>query len=788
MIRVQPSKLLASGALVLLASVPLRAETRRSTVDARVAIILSRMTDEEKLGLLTTSMPALSPQARALGAPISAGFNPGVPRLGVPALRESDASLGVANTREMRKGDTATALPSSLATAATFDLDLAYAGGAMIGAEARAKTFNVLLAGGANLTRDPWGGRDFEYLGEDPLLAGTIAGAAIAGVQSNHIVSTVKHFALNPQETGRMVIDARIGLAALHESDLLAFELAIERGRPGAVMCAYNRVNGDYACESETLLTGVLKRGWGYRGWVMSDWGAVHSTEKSAMAGLDQESGVEIDQLFNHAVFFKAPLQTALAAGRVPQTRVDDMVRRILTGMAQSGLLDHPVPTSPQSISFERNAEVSQRVAEAGAVLLKNDRGVLPLEKGARRIVVIGGHADVGVLSGGGSSQVRSIGGAPIERAVTSGDASSFASETWHASSPLRAIRALVPSAQVTFVDGADPVAAATAAKAADDVLVFATAWRTEGEDAGSLSLGSGQDAMIAAVAAANPRTVVVLETGGPVLMPWLPHVAAVLEAWYPGQRGGEAIARIVFGEVNPSGRLPMTFPVAPEQVPRPQPGGIDQLRARDAAEAMKQPPRPVRRFAIDYTEGADVGYRWYALRGEKPLFPFGYGLSYTTFRQSGLTIWGARRPVATVTVANTGPRDGADVVQIYVRARDGEGRQTWRLAGFKRVMLARGTHRRVSIALERRTFSRWDVTAQSWQQPSGLIVATVGRSASDFVLEARSPAASHHEGGQCPNRAAIAQTAHHTLQTILIRLLAKNERCRFPNRSVGVR
>lgn len=749
MIRMQPRKFLASGALTLLASVPLRAEGQPSTVDARVETLLSRMTEEERLGLLTTSMPAFSPQARGLGAPISAGFNPGVPRLGVPPLRESDASLGVANTREMRKGDTATALPSGLATAASFDPDLAYAGGAMIGAEARAKTFNVLLAGGVNLTRDPWGGRDFEYLGEDPLLAGTLAGAAIAGVQSNHIVSTVKHFALNPQETGRMVTDARIGLAALHESDLLAFELAIEGGRPGAVMCAYNRVNGDYACESETLLAGVLKRDWGYRGWVMSDWGAVHSAEKAALAGLDQESGVEIDQLLNHAIFFKAPLQTALAAGRIPQTRIDDMVRRILTGMEQSGLLDDPVPTSPQSINFERNAEVSQRVAEAGAVLLKNDRGVLPLAKGVRRIAIIGGHADVGVLSGGGSSQVRSVGGAPIERPVPSGDASSFASETWHASSPLRAIRALVPSAQVTFVDGTDPAAAASAARAADDVLVFATAWRTEGEDAGSLSLGNGQDTMIAAVAAANVRTVVVLETGGPVLMPWLPHVAAVLEAWYPGQRGGEAIARIVFGDVNPAGRLPITFPAVEEQAPRSQPGGIDQLRARDAAQAAKQQPRPVQPFAIDYAEGADVGYRWYALKGAKPLFPFGYGLSYTTFREAGLTVSDRRHPVATVTVANTGPRDGADVVQVYVRAPDWPSRQTWRLAGFKRVMVTRGTRRQVAIPLERRTFSRWDVGTRSWQQPSGPIVAAVGRSASDFVLEARSPASSHHGGGQ---------------------------------------
>ncbi len=315
---------------------------------ARAAALVAQMTTAEKLSLVHGYFPPRAKPVPPVVMVPSAGYVPGVERLGIPALRESDASLGVANQVEQRRGDVATALPAGLATAASFDPDLAYAGGAMIGAEARAKGFNVLLAGGVNLTRDPWNGRNFEYLGEDPLLAGTLAGAAITGVQSNHIVSTIKHFVLNAQETGRMVLDARLALPALRESDLLAFELAIERGHPGSVMCAYNRIDGDYACENATLLSGVLKDGWGYSGWVMSDWGAVHSTEKAANAGLDQELGQELDR----TVYFGAPLAAALAANRVSAARLDDMATRVLYGIVDTGLIDHPVPAAPQPIDY----------------------------------------------------------------------------------------------------------------------------------------------------------------------------------------------------------------------------------------------------------------------------------------------------------------------------------------------------------------------------------------------------------------------------------------------------
>lgn len=693
------------------------------------------MTLDEKVSLLSTHCPLFSPLAQQYNMPLATGFNPGIPRLGIPALRMTDSGLGIANVLNKREGDTATALPAALSTAASFDTSIARAGGAMVGAEARAKTFNVLLAGAANIIRDPWAGRNFEYLGEDPLLVGTLAGAAIQGVQSNHVASTTKHFVLNPQETGRMIMDARIDPAALRESDLLAFEIAIELGQPASVMGPYNKINGEFGCESDELLNGVLKRDWGFRGWVMSDWGATHSTEKAALAGLDQESGMEFDAMLNGAIFYTDRLLDAVRENRVPVARVDDMVRRILIGMIDKGLFDHPVPTHPQPVDVHSNALVAQRVAEAGTVLLRNERNVLPLSAAVKSVVVIGGHADVGVLSGGGSSQVRSNGGAPIEIGLKSGDAALFARQTWHASSPLAAIKALANGVDVSFLDGTDRALAAKAARAADVAIVFATKWQTEGVDLQSLSLPEDQDELIEAVAVANPRTVVVIESGGPVLMPWLDRVSAVLAAWYPGQRGGEAIANILFGRVNPSGRLPITFPAAAIQAPRPEPVGLEQLRARDAAREAGDEKVRIAPFSVDYHEGANVGYRWYELKKQKPLFAFGFGLSYTSFSYSNFAASSGSAPQVTLDITNTGQVAGADVPQIYVRATGADGATTWRLAGFARVELAPGVTKRVVIPLEPRTYARWDESSRKWIFASGGLQIAVGRSATDLVL-----------------------------------------------------
>ena len=700
------------------AGAPVWRDTARSPAE-RADALVKAMTLPEKLSYVHGLFP---PKTKPAPADMiqSAGYVAGVPRLGIPTLRESDASLGVANQVEQRKGDTATALPAGLATAASFDPAIAYAGGAMIGAEARAKTFNVLLAGGINLTRDAWNGRNFEYFGEDPLLSGVMGAAAVRGVQSNHIVSTVKHYVLNSQETGRTILDARIDRAALRESDLLAFEIAIADGKPGSVMCAYNRIDGDYACENRFLLTDVLREEWRYPGFVMSDWGAVHSTEKAALAGLDQESGQELDS----KIFFGAPLADAIAAGRVPMARLDDMVRHILTGIIASGLYDHPIPATAQPIDYAAHADVAQRAAEAGIVLLKNDGDVLPIAKTARSIVVIGGHADVGVLSGGGSSQVRSVGGVPIEIPLTSGAAASFARVTYHDSSPLRAIRAMAPGAKVTFVDGGDPAAAAAAAKAADLAIVFATQWQTEAQDA-SITLPDRQDALIDAVARANRKTIVVLETGGPVLMPWIDRVPAVVEAWYPGQRGGEAIARVLFGEVDASGRLPISFPRSLDQLPRPHPvEAPDGASASGAAaNAGMGDATALAAYPVDYVEGADVGYRWYAASKDKPLFPFGYGLSYAKPRFANAHFSGGAKAQVTVDVTNDSPRAGVVVPQLYATLPGGE---TPRLVGWARRSLAPGETATLTIDADPRLLAWW--TEDGWHIAAGsyrLMLAT---------------------------------------------------------------
>lgn len=705
-----------------------RVSDARSRADALVA----RMTLDEKIALLHGLFPPMAAGKTANELIPSAGHVDGIPRLGIPLVRESDASLGVANQVEQRKGDVATALPSSLATAASFDPAIARAGGAMIGAEARDKRFNVLLAGGVNLTRDPWNGRNFEYLGEDPLLAGLLGGAHIAGVQSNRIVSTIKHYALNAQETGRTVVDARIGEAALRMSDLLAFQIAIERGRPGSVMCAYNKVNGDWACENKHLLTDVLKRDWGYQGWVMSDWGAVHSTVKAANAGLDQQSGQELDK----AIYFGAPLRQAVEKGQVPVARIDDMAARYLTGLIETVAFAAAMPAKAITPDYAAHAEVAQRTAEAGIVLLKNDGDLLPIARTAKRIVVIGGNADVGVLSGGGSSQVRSVGGAPVEIPLSTGGSASFARITYHASSPLQALRKALPGVRVDWIDGRSLNATVEAAKAADLAIVFATQWTTEADDVPDLRLPNHQDALIEAIAAAQPRTVAVMETGGPVLMPWIAKVPAVVQAWYPGQRGGEAIAAILTGRVSPSGRLPITFPADASQPPRPRPVGLDRMTGLQAAAAANPAAAAgytLESFPVDYVEGADVGYRWYEKKGLMPLFPFGHGLTYTHFAYRNPVVRGGRTLSVTFEVVNTGARAGVDVPQIYV-GREG-GTAPMRLGAFTRVALAPGETRRITLTAEPRIVADYDTGLPGWRIAAGRYRVALAHDAADRTM-----------------------------------------------------
>ncbi|MBB5705446.1 beta-glucosidase [Sphingopyxis panaciterrulae] len=663
-----------------------------AAADAWAAATEARMTDDERFTLLHGFMPIpigpyADPELQAKwpdDVVPGAGYVAGIARLGIPSLRETDASLGVTNPFGIRKGDTATALPAGLAIGASFNPDLAFAGARAVASEARAKGFNVLLGGGINLVRDPRGGRNFEYISEDPLLSGIMGAEAVRGAQSAGVVSTVKHFSLNSNETNRHTWNAEIDEAAHRESDLLAFQIAIERGRPGSVMCAYNLVNGQKACGNDHLLNKVLKQDWGYKGWVMSDWGAVSGPD-FALRGLDQQSGEQLDK----QVWFDAPLKAKLADGSLTRARLSDMVRRILRSMKANGLVD--APPAP-AVDMAAHARIARQIAEQGIVLLKNDGDALPLAASVGSVAVIGRNAHVGVLSGGGSSQGLPPAGWAASIPVGGGEGSigAWRVERWFAGAPLAALKEGLPGAKVGFDPGLYPQDAAALAARSDVAIVFVSKYEAEGFDSPDLSLPGGQDAIVAAVAAANPNTIVVLETGNPVAMPWLDKVKAVVAAWYPGQEGAAAIADVLTGKVNPSGRLPISFPAATDTLPRP------------TIPSYGTPEHT--RVTVRMNEGSDVGYRWNARTGTKALFPFGHGLSYTRFASSGLRTDGA---TATLTVRNSGDRAGATVAQLYLVSRDGQPMQ--RLVGFRRVELAPGAEQTVEMTIDPRLLATWN-------------------------------------------------------------------------------
>ncbi len=669
------------------------------------------MTLDEKISLVHGVSRAAGTGGGAGGAATrsngGAGFAEGIPRLGLPDLQMADAAVGVALAA--RRGRYATPLPSTAALAATWDLELGYMFGALIGRELRDQGYNVSLGGGVNLMREPRNGRNFEYHGEDPILAGRMVAQIIRGEQDQHVVGDIKHYALNDQETGREVASVVFDKRAMRETDLLAFEIGVRDGKPGMVMCAYNRVDGVYACEHDYLLSTLLKKTWGFAGWVVSDWGATHSTVRAALAGLDQEMPDD--------AHFGAALKRAVETGEVPMARLDDMVHRIVRTEFASGIVDNPPVMQVPDVG--RGFEVAERVAEDGCVLLKNVGGLLPLAAGAvRSIAVIGSHADVGVLSGSGSAQVDPPGG----NAVPVGRAPGWDDEVWHRSPPLRAIRAKAKGAEVVFDPGTDLSAAAVVAKRAEVVIVFVSQPMSEGRDAASLALPGRQDALVEAVAAVNRQAVVVLETGGAVAMPWIDRVGAVLEAWYPGIRGGEAIASLLFGDAIPAGKLPMTFAVGDADLPRPGVPGLGSAAGPPAA------------FDIHCREGLKVGYKWFDAERKTPLFAFGYGLSYTTFAYAGLTVHG--RDVSFV-VKNTGGRAGAEVAQVYISLPAVAGEPPRRLVAWKKVRLAPGESARIALTLDPLTLSVFDVAKDTWVLVPGDYTVFVGSSSRNLALSA---------------------------------------------------
>jgi beta-glucosidase len=693
------------------------------TADERARETEAQMTDEERFSLLVSFMGTNDvvgdhDERIPPGVPMSAGYVPGVERLGVPPLLMSDASLGVTNPG-YRPGDTATALPAGIALGASFNPALARASGAMVGREARSRGLNVMLAGGANLARDPRNGRNFEYLSEDPLLSGVLAGEAIAGIQGEGVISTTKHFSLNCNETNRHWLDAVIDPAAHRESDLLAFEIAIERGDPGSVMTGYNKVNGVYAGANRFLIEDILKGAWGYPGWVMSDWGAT-PTWDYALAGLDQESGAQIDVLMWDAESFTEPLRAAFADGELPEERLSEMVRRILRSMYAVGIDQWEAGRPAAQDDPVAHHAVALEGARQGIVLLEND-GILPLAADASaRIAVIGGYADLGVPVGTGSSAVVPAGGFAAEVHIGGpGIMGSSRNLYLLPSSPMQELGRLMPEADIEFDPGMTPAEAALLAQRSDVAIVFAIRVEGEGYDLPDLSLPWGQDAVIDAVASANPNTIVVLETGNPVAMPWRDKVRAIVQAWYPGQAGGQAIAEVLTGAVNPSGRLPLSFPAGLDQTPRPELPGLGTPWGTPTT--------------IDYDEGAEIGYRWFAQQGTTPLYAFGRGLSYTSFEYGALAVSAGETITASFTVTNTGERDGADVPQLYLTSAAGAERM--RLLGFERVELGPGESRSVTVTADPRLLARYDADAGQWHVAAGAYRVRVGRAADDLVL-----------------------------------------------------
>ncbi len=697
--------------------------------DERAALVVKEMTLDEKITLLHgTGLEGLGPMSPlSSGSNGGAGYVVGIPRLGIPGIQMSDAAYGVRSSG--MNGRYSTALPCTLAAASSWDLDASYEYGALIGRELRAQGFNMSLGGGVDLTRDPRNGRNFEYLGEDPVLAGKLVAQLIRGTQDQHVLGDIKHYALNDQESGRNAVNVNIDERSMRETDLLAFEIGIRDGNPAGVMCSYNRVNGEYACDSKYLLKEVLKKEWKFPGFVLSDWGAAHSIAKASAAGMDHEQPNEY--------FYGERLKRAVEAGQVPMSEVDDHVHRIVRSMLVTGVIDDPPQKSV--VDVMGGFEIAQHIAEQSTVLLKNDKQQLPLQPShLKSIAIIGAHADVGMLSGGGSAQVDPPGGNVIMPAGKRQTV--WGSPVWFPTSPLKAIRVKAPDAKVEYDAGTDLSSAAALAKRSDVAIVFVSRWESEGQDSENLSLPDNQDDLVAKVAAANPHTIVVLETGNPVAMPWLGQVSAVLEAWFAGSRGAEAVANILFGDVNPSAKLPITFPKDEADLPhpsivKPPPGNEPPFSHPDA---WKKRLEGLPAFQTNYDERLKIGYKWYDVEKRPVLFPFGHGLSYTSYAYSNLKVTPGERVSLSFTVKNTGSRAGTEIAQVYAGLPANAGEPPKRLVGWSRVKLNAGESKDVTVEIDPLFLSIFDSGRHGWLRLPGDYMVLVGGSSDSLPLRQR--------------------------------------------------
>ena len=619
----------------------------------------------------------------------------GVPRLGIPPMPITNGPAGVGpggGGPQLR----ATALPAPIALAATWDPEAARQYGKLAGEETMALGSVLLEAPDINIVRVPQGGRTFETFGEDPWLTSRMTVASIEGIQGAGVMANVKHYLANNQETQRGSINEIIGLRTLREIYMPGFKSAVEEADVDSVMCAYPRVNGAFNCENAPLMGKTLKDEWHFSGFVFSDFGAVHSTVPSIMAGLDLE--------MPGGRYFSTALEQAVKDGQVPVARIDDALVRRYTVMIEHGFFDRkPIERSPNdSIPALEHGTVARRIAEQSMVLLKNDGNLLPLDPRAlQSVALIGPYAVRAMTGGGGSSYVNP----PYTIRPEDGIYSHMESQR-----------------KLVVLDGSDVDAAAAAAQKAQVAIVMVG--DDEGEDHDhSLALPEKLNQLIAAVAAANPKTIVVLKSGSAVLMPWIGAVPSVLEAWYPGEEDGNAVADVLFGDADPGGRLPMTFPV----------------RAEDTL-ASNPDQYPGQNGVVHYSEGLSVGYRGYQEKNIKPLFSFGFGLSYTQFRYSGLTVsrTGSRsvpRVEVTFQVTNTGLRTGSDVPQVYIsfpHIEEGD-EPPLQLRAFAKVDLRQGESKTIRLLLEKSAFSWWSEQSGEWKIPNGTFKISLGASSADI-------------------------------------------------------
>jgi beta-glucosidase len=701
----------------------------KQPVEARVNDLLSRLTLEEKVSLVHAN----------------GGFSTaGVPRLGVPELVMDDGPLGV--REEMGEhfrnlghtDDFATAMPGALGLAATWDTNLATDFGAVIGQEAVQRGKNIMLGPAVNIQRTPLDGRNFEYMAEDPFLTSRMAVNYIEGEQSQGVSSCIKHFAANNQEFERGSINEIIDERTLREIYLPAFRAAVEQAGVLSIMSAYNQINGQYCSENTHLLKDILKNDWGFKGLVMSDWGGVHHTDLAALDGLDIEMGTHPPYEDN---YLAAPFLKGLEDGEFPVSALDDMVRRHLYVMFKLNLIYDPsTPPPPKTepktpLSTKAHQEMSQKIAEASFVLLKNEN-FLPLDAAhIKTVAVIGGNATAKFCHYGGSANIK----APFEITALEGisnyigDKAKIVYAEGYYPPGNRRRSGLNPDGEAaTAADASRLVEQAVEAAKSADVVVYvgglnrSFGFDSEGGDRTSLKLPGGQDELLAKIVQANPKTVVVLIGGGAVEMDesWLSPAPALLYAWYPGMEGGNAIAKVLFGDVNPSGKLPCTFPKRLADTPAAALGAY-----------------PGENGVVQYKEGLLVGYRWYDAKDIEPMFPFGYGLSYTHFAYSNLNLIensGPTRLPLTVEfeIANTGDRAGAEAAEIYVAPLNpGVFRPVKELKGFAKVFLQPGEKQKVSVTLNQDAFAYYDVGTRCWVADKGVYKILVGRSSRDFPL-----------------------------------------------------